>query len=151
MKLIIDIPEMAYEAFKEWHKQKVATVEQSIIANATPYEPKGDLISRSALLKALKTEIENIQPLSDTNYYVGVKQGLKLAETVIDNAPTVNYPFYQEAYQTGYEEGKNERLQGEWIANPLGDYVCNKCSWVVGKFERNFCPNCGVKMKGGAE
>lgn len=44
-----------------------------------------------------------------------------------------------------------ERPQGEWIANPLGDYVCNKCSWVVGKFERNFCPNCGVKMKGGAE
>lgn len=37
--------------------------------------------------------------------------------------------------------------EGEWIANPLGDYVCNKCSWVVGKFERNFCPNCGKKMK----
>lgn len=46
---------------------------------------------------------------------------------------------------------KNQRPQGEWVANPLGDYVCNKCSWVVGKFERNFCPNCGVKMKGGAE
>ena len=27
----------------------------------------------------------------------------------IDHAPTVEYPFYQEAYQTGYEEGKNER------------------------------------------
>ena len=27
----------------------------------------------------------------------------------IDNAPTVEYPFYQEAYQTGYEEGKNEK------------------------------------------
>lgn len=40
MKLIIDIPEMAYEAFKEWHKNKVATVEQSIIANGTPYEPR---------------------------------------------------------------------------------------------------------------
>lgn len=40
MKLIIDIPEMAYEAFKEWHKNKVATVEQSIIANGTPYEER---------------------------------------------------------------------------------------------------------------
>lgn len=31
----------------------------------------------------------------------------------LDNAPTVEYPFYQEAYQTGYEKGKNERPQGE--------------------------------------
>ena len=46
MKLIIDIPEMAYEAFKEWHKNKVATVEQSIIANGTPYieRPHGEWI-----------------------------------------------------------------------------------------------------------
>lgn len=27
---------------------------------------------------------------------------------LIDNAPTVEYPFYQEAYQTGYEEGKED-------------------------------------------
>jgi hypothetical protein len=40
MKIVIDIPEKAYEAFKEWHKNKVATVEQSIIANGTPL-PKG--------------------------------------------------------------------------------------------------------------
>lgn len=33
----------------------------------------------------------------------------------INNAPTVEYPFYQEAYQTGYEEGQKdfERPQGE--------------------------------------
>jgi hypothetical protein len=40
MKVVIDIPEMAYEAYKEWDKNKVATVEQSIIANGTPL-PKG--------------------------------------------------------------------------------------------------------------
>jgi hypothetical protein len=38
MKVVIDVPETVYEAFKEWHKNKVATVEQSIIANGTPYE-----------------------------------------------------------------------------------------------------------------
>lgn len=27
---------------------------------------------------------------------------------LIDNAPTVEYPFYSEAYQTGYEEAKKE-------------------------------------------
>jgi len=26
-------------------------------------------------------------------------------DAIIDNAPTVEYPFYAEAYQTGYEEG----------------------------------------------
>lgn len=40
MKLIIDIPEMAYDVYKEWHKNKVATVEQSLIANGIPYEEK---------------------------------------------------------------------------------------------------------------
>ena len=34
---------------------------------------------------------------------------------IIDNSPTAEYPFYQEAYQTGYEEGKNERPEGKWI------------------------------------
>lgn len=27
---------------------------------------------------------------------------------LIDNAPAVEYPFYQEAYQTGYEEGYSQ-------------------------------------------
>lgn len=27
---------------------------------------------------------------------------------VIDNAPTVSYPFYTEAYQTGFEEAKEK-------------------------------------------
>lgn len=43
MKVVIDIPEMAYEAYKEWHKNKVATVEQSLIANGTPI-PEGEWI-----------------------------------------------------------------------------------------------------------
>lgn len=45
----------------------------------------------------------------------------------------------------------DKRPQGEWILNPLGDYVCSKCSFVVGKIERNFCPDCGVKMRSDEE
>lgn len=41
MKLIIDIPDTAYEAYKEWHKNKVATAEQSLIAQGTPL-PEGE-------------------------------------------------------------------------------------------------------------
>lgn len=40
MKLIIDIPDTAYEAYKEWHKQGVSNVEQSLIAFAMPYEER---------------------------------------------------------------------------------------------------------------
>lgn len=74
----------------------------------------------------------------------------------IDNAPTVEYPFYQEAYQTGYEEGKNERPKGEWKEYQIKGkdffgkgFIC-KCSRIVMQKE-NFCPNCGADMGGGAE
>lgn len=40
-----------------------------------------------------------------------------------DKAPTVEYPFYREAYQSGYEEGKNERPQGEWITDRVPSYT----------------------------
>lgn len=44
MKLIIDIPDSAYEAYKEWDKSGDATVSQTIIAHSTPYEeqPTGE-------------------------------------------------------------------------------------------------------------
>lgn len=38
MKIVIDIPESAYEAYKEWDKSGIATVEQTIIAHGTPFE-----------------------------------------------------------------------------------------------------------------
>lgn len=81
----------------------------------------------------------------------------------IEMAPTVEYPFYQEAYQTGYEEGKNERPQGEWkyicsYANThLLRYECSKCGRTVDVYKRQellvkypFC-HCGAEMKSGQE
>lgn len=74
MKLIIDIPNTAYEAYKEWHKQGVSNVEQSLIALAMPYEerPHG--------------ECQNCQYLKFTEQFVdGVvevmnKNGIKSVE-----------------------------------------------------------------------
>ena len=77
----------------------------------------------------------------------------------INNAQTVEYPFYKEAYQTGYEEGKNERPQGEWIEGSNGNIKCNKCgaeirySYIANNkpdFPK-FCCDCGASMKGGAD
>ena len=90
---------------------------------------------------------------------------LMVTEKDIDNAPTVEYPFYAEAYQTGYEEGKNdgqlegytraineERPKGEWIIIDDCEQFIAKCS-VCGRIEDSrmvkdypFC-HCGADMR----
>ena len=60
-----------------------------------------DLISREALKKKLQARHDNGEEDFDKGYNIGIETAIDL----IDNAPTVEYPFYQEAYQTGYEEG----------------------------------------------
>jgi len=51
MKIVIDIPEMAYETFKEWDKSGVASVEQTIIANGTPlHKGHGELIDKDIVI-----------------------------------------------------------------------------------------------------
>lgn len=88
-------------------------------------------------------------------------------EDLIDNAPTVEYPFYQEAYQTGYEEGmKLTRPHGKWITihkqNSFGQdcicFECDKChTYKVPIYKLmiteplEVCPNCGADMRGDAE
>ena len=70
------------------------------------------------------------------------------------------YPFYQEAYQTGYEEGKkeNEHKKGKWDNKKIAFYwVCSECGAEVRsniaevyltEHTLNFCPNCGADMRG---
>ena len=84
----------------------------------------------------------------------------------IDNAPTVDIPCNDccaDTYRDGYEKGKADaRPQGKWktIEGIDGDeyYECSNCGepWVLTAGtpkdnNMNFCPNCGAKMKGGAE
>ena len=119
---------------------------------------KGDCISRELLKKDIEAQISDFyelnkkgEPYKDIKDIRAILFGLVIGKNLIDNAPTVKYPFYQEAYQTGYEEGKNERPKGEWIPYTLWDYKCSNCEKVYGR-EYNFCPNCGAEMrKGGTE
>ena len=77
---------------------------------------------------------------------------------LIDNAPTVEYPFYAEAYQTGYEEGKNGRPQGEWInhRNDNGHNIadCSICGKTMQWHDEDddgiprYCWYCGADMRG---
>lgn len=77
----------------------------------------------------------------------------------IDNAPTVKtYCYFCGQTEHGQIE---DRPQGEWIITgeeqgALGIIYkmrkCNKCGWENSLLiPRNFCPNCGAKMRSGAE
>lgn len=48
MKIVIETTENHYKACKDWHKNKMATVEQSLIAYGVPYEerPQGEWIRK---------------------------------------------------------------------------------------------------------
>ena len=62
-----------------------------------------DLISREALR-------EDFRRFFPTEALEGIEPKTLFAQIMhdIDNAPAVEYPFYQEAYQTGYEEGYSQ-------------------------------------------
>ena len=66
----------------------------------------------------------------------------------------------QRAFDEGYEKGKADRPQGEWIFKtvfpndksefPLGYLVCPVCgSQHANATPCNYCDNCGAKNKGG--
>ena len=173
MKLIIDVPD---EIVKKGFEGPLTDEERMVIiravGNATQYkEPQGDTISRKVLIDALKTELANVpQPDTDADYYIGVKQGLKLAEAIIDNATPVeldesviqevlNKRCMTAVANEHLIELHGKRPQGEWITGGkdvtgqyfYDEFICNQC-FVVVTDKSNFCPNCGAKMqKGGAE
>ena len=66
--------------------------------------------------------------------------------------------LYQDIACGLYNAGYRKQSVGEWISNELGGYkyafYCSECGWVDGypfNDRHKFCPNCGAKMKGGAE
>lgn len=98
-----------------------------------------DLISRSALIKALKEDEAGV--FSDIFCYVKMSDRryvLANIERRINNAPTV------------------EPVRGEWIYergtySVCSAWKCSNCGKSYGlpfiKDEYNFCPNCGCRMK----
>lgn len=121
-----------------------------------------DLISRKALIKAIKTEC-NPYGKPTIDFVSGLK-----ALNIIENAPTVEPEITDddlkagmtESYHIGYElaESKFNRPTGEWL--PIGEeqgalgivykiIKCSSCGWEHSlMLPDNYCPNCGAAMRG---
>lgn len=128
-------------------------------------EEKGDLISRNDLEKFKILPFDKAS-YDDTEINAAYQNGWNDAiDRIIDNAPAVDisgneYFPYRSAHFNGVTDGRATAIpQGEWIEGENGNIKCNQCgceirySYLIGgnpDFPR-FCPNCGVKMKGGAE
>ena len=118
-----------------------------------------DLISRSALIKWIDDSVSQYGHIYSTDM---LNMWGLFKDYLTNNVPSVEYPFYQEAYQTGYEEGKNERPQGEWITvhysreelnvpqkASVFDFVkCPFCE-TIHQGRHNFCSRCGADMRKG--
>lgn len=114
-------------------------------------KPKGDLISREALKKA----IDNAYKEYDGYDPQDLMRFAERVDTEIDNAPTVtdqSRELVQKSIELGrrcgYFEGKteNKRPQGEWIKLRYYDFKCSLCeNSMMDKW--NYCPNCGADMR----
>ena len=88
-----------------------------------------DLISRADAIEAVCREIcdtsrEKCETMADGN--CGIIQR-------IDSLPSA------------------DAVQGEWKIDEYGIYHCPFCHAINNTVYKSFCPNCGARMKGGAE
>ena len=82
------------------------------------------------------------------------------AKEVADRPSAVDLSsVYSTAYKSGYEKGKADRPQGEWIFKtvfpndksefPMGYLECPVCgSHHSNSTPCNYCDNCGARLKG---
>ena len=55
---------------------------------------------------------------------------------------------WQSLAEAIYNAGYRKQSEGEWIG--IWDYECSVCN-EYNDIKTKYCPNCGAKMKGGAE
>lgn len=158
MKLIIDISEEQYNDIVKHLTDNDGNYAYSdfnlreIIRSGTPYNPSGDLISRSDL----KDKMKKAEEQADT-----FEMLVEFYEQIIDNAqaveperPQCNQIAWEQGYEAGLAQGKAEiRPQGTWTFDEKGNFHCDKCGREPHDQYATtpYCPNCGADMRGGAE
>lgn len=113
-----------------------------------------DLIKRSDAIEALCDITNNSDMQEDWH------RGISVSISALYRVPSADRPsavdlssVYSTAYKSGYEKGKADRPQGEWIEveedwrHQIEFWKCSECDFAVSS-RYNFCPNCGADMKG---
>lgn len=96
----------------------------------------GDLISRSALIKAMENKYE-VADKTGLNA-VGLNCGFIITEKIIDEQPSVD------AVPVAHGEWiKKVRNNGGYIAS----ITCSACGYSHSRVTYNFCPECGADMR----
>lgn len=67
-----------------------------------------------------------------------------------NETPKVLPDYIAEAF---YNASYRKQSEGEWkqAYNSFPRYVCTNCNHLFNNKSFKYCPNCGAKMKGGAE
>ena len=99
-----------------------------------------DLISRSALLKELKEELENKSPHLTERENDFIDVGLRIAKRATKRIPAVDaVPV----------------VHGRWLRILRGNYECSVCRcipyYASSISTLNYCPNCGADLRGDPE
>ena len=121
-----------------------------------PYNPAGDLISREVLRKAFNERMYYYSRLSWYDANTLINKAPAVEPTYISDIPNDKVKDLQELaidYDEGLAVFERKRPQGEWVDSPDGlpECCCNLCGAKNVTIWRNFCPNCGADMRGGAE
>ena len=116
-----------------------------------------DLIERDKAIDAIREHIKDIDGDDDALDYIATN----MLKDVPSARPTpINVTdVYSAGYDSGYEKGKADRLQGKWIRGKDDRYFCDNCGCVCGRYSNHsdplhgnrwnycFCPNCGADMR----
>lgn len=86
-----------------------------------------DLISRADAIDAVRKCVVESELLSDWN------KAMESAQELLSALPSA------------------EAVQGEWKIDEYGIYHCPFCHAINNTVYKSFWPNCGARMKGGAE
>jgi len=153
IKLIVEVDEkIVCKGFEQPLTDEERASLIRAIGNGTPYDDRGDCISRSAL----KEEMEKADATA-----IDYESLVDMYERLVDNAPAVKFSLLpadeikDEAYMRGYEKGLavgllKTRPKGTWTFDEAGYFHCDQCNHKPHNqyATTSFCPSCGADMRG---
>lgn len=144
---------LAYIDHAEEHKTEVKVIQYDSNLSAEPNKstdhnradvPIGETISRADAIEVGNKIVEELA-LSSLDW-----DSLKYwAKELFDALPSADRPQVNSNSAEEQIAETCDRPKGEWKWTHGGQ--CSECGFHNTNFDFNFCPNCGARMKGGAE